>query len=124
MPRILLAPRPSGKASYSIAIAPLPAGHEHGVAALLIADPAGQPPTETTLRTLYGLTRAESRVAVALLRGSTPDEIADAFEVSIATIRTHLQRIFTKTATRRQSELIRLLVAATAAYDRDDEQTP
>ena len=120
-PAVLLAPRPSGRPPYSIVVAPLGPGHESGSVALLITDSATTITTEATVRSLYGLTPAESRVAVALLSGRNLDEIAGAFDVSIATVRTHLQRIFSKTGTRRQSELIRLLTMVTQAYQREEE---
>jgi DNA-binding CsgD family transcriptional regulator len=39
------------------------------------------------------------------------DEIAEALDVGVATVRTHVQRLLAKTGTRRQSELVRLLVS-------------
>ena len=116
---VVLADRPSGKAPYSIVIAPL-AEAADDVVALLITDPIVPSTNETTLRSLYGLTPAESRVAAALASGKTLPEIAALFQVKIATIRTHLQRIFTKTGTRRQSELIRLIASAGRAYEPDE----
>nr|WP_324683339.1 LuxR C-terminal-related transcriptional regulator [Mycobacterium sp. 94-17] len=40
--------------------------------------------------------------------------MAESAAVSITTVRTHIQRIFRKTGTHRQAELVRLLVAVVA----------
>lgn len=63
------------------------------------------------LRRLYGLTAAEARVALALLEAGRLAEVADGLSVSISTVRTLLQRVFVKTDTRRQAQLVRLLMA-------------
>jgi DNA-binding CsgD family transcriptional regulator len=67
------------------------------------------------LRRLYGLTRAEAAVAVALLRGDDMRAVADGLGVTLATARTHLQRVFEKTGTRRQAELVSLLLGGAVA---------
>ena len=61
------------------------------------------------LRSLFGLTPAEARVAVRLQRGETPSEVADALGLSRETIRRQLKAVFAKTNTRRQAELALLL---------------
>ena len=62
---------------------------------------------KNALRFLYDLTPAEIKVCELLLDGSTPTEISGQVGVAVSTIRTHLLRIFEKTGSRRQSELIR-----------------
>ena len=63
------------------------------------------------LRRLYGLTRAEAHVALAVLRGDGLQAAADALGVTLATVKTHLQHVFGKTGTQRQAELVNLLLA-------------
>jgi DNA-binding CsgD family transcriptional regulator/PAS domain-containing protein len=58
----------------------------------------------------YRLTRAERQVLARLVAGDTPKEITAALGVGMATVRTHLQRLFAKTDTRRQAELLTLLL--------------
>ena len=60
----------------------------------------------------YEITPAECRVLMVLVQGMTPTETAAALGISEPTVRTHLQRLFTKTGTRRQAELMRLTVNA------------
>jgi DNA-binding CsgD family transcriptional regulator len=65
---------------------------------------------QEVLQTLYGLTRAERRVAMLLLDGQTPKEIAGMVGVTVATVRSQIGSIFGKTGVKRQSDLIRLLL--------------
>lgn len=61
------------------------------------------------LRQLYGLTPAEARIAVELSLGYDPKRIAERLSLSIHTVRVHVARIFAKTETSRQADLVRLL---------------
>lgn len=61
------------------------------------------------LRTLFGFTPKETELAVALLAGLSVKEHAQRQSVSFDTARTHLQHLFGKTQTTRQSELVALL---------------
>jgi len=58
------------------------------------------------LSRLYGLTRGEAALAAYLLKGKSIDEAAEALFISPHTARTHLKRIFMKTDTHRQTELV------------------
>lgn len=78
-----------------------------------ITDPARScDAPERWLREGYGLTRAEARLAIALSRGQSLEAIAHTTNTGVATLRTHLKRTFDKTGTRRQSDLVRLVVLA------------
>ncbi|HEX6013315.1 MAG TPA: helix-turn-helix transcriptional regulator [Geminicoccaceae bacterium] len=79
---------------------------------MLVADPeAAAPAPGAPLRELYGLTGAEARVAAALLDHERLANVAAALRVSLATVRTLLQRAFEKTDTHRQADLVRLMLA-------------
>lgn len=58
------------------------------------------------LSRLYGLTRGEAALAASLMRGRSIEEAADELFISPHTARTHLKRIFMKTDTHRQTELV------------------
>jgi DNA-binding CsgD family transcriptional regulator len=60
---------------------------------------------------LYGLTPAESKLAVALAAGKSLGEAAEAFNISKYTARAQLRQIFAKTDTHRQAELVKLLLS-------------
>ena len=66
----------------------------------------------TTLAAAFGLTGAEARVLSALLEGLSLSETASRFQISVNTVRWHLKRLFEKTSTKRQSDLIRLASSA------------
>jgi DNA-binding CsgD family transcriptional regulator len=61
---------------------------------------------ESVLTRLYGLTRGEAGMAAHLLRGKSIEEAAGLLFISPHTARTHLKRIFMKTDTHRQTELV------------------
>ena len=61
---------------------------------------------------LYGLTGGELRVALALMRGLTPQQVASVLLISPETVKTHLKRIYQKTDTCRQAELLTLMSRA------------
>jgi DNA-binding CsgD family transcriptional regulator len=116
---VLAISRPSGLRPLSLLIAPLPPRSPStfgGPAAVVfLSDPEEKPePSGDVLQRLFGLTRTEARLAVALLQGKTVEEYADEFSVSLNTARTHLKRIFMKTGAARQSELMRLLLGSAA----------
>jgi DNA-binding CsgD family transcriptional regulator len=65
------------------------------------------------LSRLYGLTRGEATLAVHLVKGKSIEEAAEELFISPHTARTHLKRIFMKTDTHRQTELVvRILTVA------------
>jgi len=70
-----------------------------------------QPDRILLLASEFGLSRAEQRVARMLVEGLSPIEVSDKLEISINTVRSHMKKIFRKTGSRRQSDLIRLLLS-------------
>jgi DNA-binding CsgD family transcriptional regulator len=79
-------------------------------ALVLLADPTHVNATfAERLSVLHDLTPAEAEVAQWLVSGSSPNEIAEISDRSPHTIRTHLKRIFAKTNTSSQGELVGLL---------------
>ncbi len=81
-------------------------------ALVFVTDPNAPAKSRTeVMRQLYGLTPAEARVADHLLNGLEIREAADRLSITIETCRFHLKRIFSKTGTRRQSELVRLMLS-------------
>ena len=93
--------------------APEIAGHRVQVAVFLMR-PGPQTLNAGEVAIQFGLTSAESRLAVLLTEGKTVAEAAKVAGISMATARTHLRNIFAKTATSRQSELALLLLTSLA----------
>jgi DNA-binding CsgD family transcriptional regulator len=76
--------------------------------------PGATESNEERLRRLYGLTRSEARFAELLAAGLGLPSAARRLGVGLNTVRTHLQRIYSKTDTHHQSELVALLLAGPA----------
>ena len=82
------------------------------VAAVFIApSQAGPPVPAAALGALYDLTPAEARILVDIAAGRTPSATALTLGVAEATVRTHLARVFAKTGTSRQADLVRLVAS-------------
>lgn len=67
-------------------------------------------PNLTSFTRYFGLTAAEAAMAVELAKADGVTAAAARLRISRATARTHLIHIFQKTATRRQAELVRLML--------------
>lgn len=85
---------------------------ESPAAFVLLTDPdRGASRPAWMLQNLYGLTAAEIAMAERILKGDTPEQAAVALSVKVSTARFHLRSLFRKTDTRRQSELVRVLLS-------------
>lgn len=58
------------------------------------------------LRSVYGMTAAETDIALELLAGKSPEDIAAGRAASVATVRTQIKSVLTKAGARRQIELV------------------
>lgn len=93
-------------------------GPQRAALTVYVTDPdRRQAPSLEVLRTLYGLTEMEARVAALLVAGSTLEEAATRLSIARGTVRVHLERIFRKTGTHRQPELVRVLLTAPMLLD-------
>jgi DNA-binding CsgD family transcriptional regulator len=82
-----------------------------GAVLLRLIDPADAPlPDPDALRTQFGFTPAESALALDILAGNDLAASARRRGITRNTARVHLRRLFEKTGTRRQAELLRLLL--------------
>lgn len=90
---------------------PAPVLGEHPAVIVCVTDlSAGVALPEDRLKTLFGLTRSEARIALALFEGLGAREVAEAQGVSFHTVRAHVAHIFEKTGVSRQSELVGLMM--------------
>ena len=111
--------RRSGRRPLSVLVAPFRCQGvmKNGavVIGVFVYDPECPPAIDVhTLRDWYSLTPAEARVAVLLAGGHSVKDIVERLGIGTNTARTHLKSIFAKTETRRQGELIRLLLSSPA----------
>jgi DNA-binding CsgD family transcriptional regulator/PAS domain-containing protein len=113
----MVASRPSGLRPLMLRIEPLPLQPEldptgRGAVMVLVSDPERRTGPPTTLLTRYfGLTPAEARVATRIAQGKDVVEVAHELGVEPETTRTQLKRIFVKTRTHRQADLVRLVLS-------------
>lgn len=120
---LLALARRSGARDYVVRVMPLPSGTDlvaggGPAACILISDPAMPPPClDELLSSLFRLTEMESRVAECLAAGDSIQQAAERLGIAPATVRTHLAAIFNKTGTRRQPDLVRLLLTLPSAPD-------
>lgn len=80
------------------------------VVALVVLRPSYEATPSDGIRTRYGLTKSEARLAAALPNGGTLLEVASRLGISYETARTQLRAVFVKTGVNRQSELVALVL--------------
>ena len=116
----MLVTRTEADTPLSILFAPFQGGrpfpHESQTRMILFFSKLGQFSTNAkeVLKKLYGLTEAESRLAVMLLGGLSIEQSAQRLGITLNTARTHLKKLFLKTETNRQGELIRVMLESPA----------
>lgn len=114
----LAVPRDPGLRPLGVVVHPLPVsggslGADRPLVAVHLSDPdTARAPSEGVLGGLFALTPAEARLLRALIRDVRLDDYAAERGVSVTTARTQLARLFRKTGTGRQPELVRLAVTA------------
>lgn len=85
------------------------------MALVFLRDPEHPTLSAQRLCDLFGLTRTEAAIAVDLGGGRALEDIARRHGVGLATVRSHLKRILSKTGTNRQGEVIALIGRSVAA---------
>ncbi len=103
--------RPSGATPYVLRLLST-GGSDTGqpLAALVVRDADAMPKQPCpVVGKVFGLTRAESRLAHQLVRGNNLLSAAGELGITQNTARTHMKRIYAKTGVRRQADLVRLL---------------
>ena len=121
----LALPREPPRRPLTVMITPLthrtrPVGGPVAAHAVFVSDPdRGLETSEQLLARLYQLTPTEARVTTLLAQGLNLEQVSEELGVAVATSRSHLKSIFQKTECRRQSDLVRLLLAGPALLDED-----
>jgi DNA-binding CsgD family transcriptional regulator len=112
----MLISRPSGRRPFIVLVSPLRAGHSwlddrQPTAVVFVSDLERTPelPADRLAR-LYGLTPAEAQLAQHVASGKDLQEIAATSRRTMNTVRTQLKQVFHKTGTRRQAQLVRLVL--------------
>lgn len=109
-------PRPSGKRPYGINISPVSrqysalSGFRPAICIVITDSEQTALLPHQQLSSAFGLTGAEAKLAALLAAGGDLRSAADKLSISYATARTRLAEIFQKTSTRRQAELVHLIL--------------
>jgi DNA-binding CsgD family transcriptional regulator len=91
--------------------------------AVLVQDAATIPlSTAEAFAELYELTKSELRVLLAMRPGRSLRQVAERLTISEPTARTHLQHIYAKTGTSKQSELLYLFMRFTPPIESQESQ--
>jgi DNA-binding CsgD family transcriptional regulator len=115
-----------GGANYVAHVLPLTAGERHrtslsysAVAAIFVHTPNRQSvaPPEIIAKT-FGLTPSELRIFLAVVEVGGAPEVAEALGLSVNTVKSHLQRIFSKTGASRQADLVKLFTGYASPFER------
>jgi DNA-binding CsgD family transcriptional regulator len=115
--RTMLLRRPSARPPWSVTIRrldPRSAPVDAGLVVVLVEDLMRAPgQIEPLLNAVFGLTPREASLAAALARGKDLAEAAATLGITPGTARVYLKSIFAKTHTRRQAELVGLILRLT-----------
>lgn len=107
--QLLVTPLPSWSSPFGL----------HTAAAIFLSQPQMLIGSLTSmLRSLYGMTPAEARLTEGLVNGLTPQEYADARQVSMSTVRTQIKAAAVKVGATRQADLVRLVLTGPAVLGR------
>lgn len=121
----LLIARPSGKRPYAVAVMPLAAksGATKVPRALMFVSDLAHRNNELAprLSQLFGLSKAEARVAAGIAEGRRLTDIAHEFDVRMPTVRTQLRAVLKKVGASRQADLVRIVLALPPMLPNDAE---
>ena len=115
--RCISVPQTSGLASYTLQISELRNSHNFNTGEnaptviIFIAD--GHQPIEIDpelLKNAYGLTPAESHVALSLIDCDTIKNVADQLGIGAATVRFHIKQIYSKLGVNNKASFIKLMM--------------
>jgi DNA-binding CsgD family transcriptional regulator/PAS domain-containing protein len=95
-------------------VLPLARGEDLGMAAVFVRDTMLSPTIPgQAIAELFGLTRSELRVLLEMAEGACVKKASRKLEISETTTKTHLQHIYAKTRTSKQTDLMRLIMSFT-----------
>lgn len=96
------------------------AGQVAAIAMFVCKAQLESPAVPEVIAKLYSLTPSELRVLLALFNAGGVSEISEVLGISEATTKTHLHRLFAKTGTRRQADLVKLVAGFAGPLAKQD----
>lgn len=114
----MTAERRTGQRPLNVLVAPLNEqtavrfGLHRPLAIVMVSDPDRAMPTScNVLEGIYGMTRAEAEVALSLAEGLSVEQISEARERSLNTVKTQLRLAMEKMDVSRQADVVRLVLS-------------
>jgi DNA-binding CsgD family transcriptional regulator len=94
------------------------AGASYAAAAAMFVQKAAldTPSPQEVIGKLYKLTPTELRVLLAIVQVGSPAAAAETLGIAESTVKTHLHRVFTKTGTKRQADLVKLVAGYASPF--------
>lgn len=115
--------RMSDKRDLSVFVTSSRSGDPAHQAMIFVADPEHPlEPSEKVLREMFDLTHAEARLVRALMQESELKDAAEAANITLQTARSYLKRIFEKTGTSSQAQLVKLVLTSPAMLETNSER--
>jgi DNA-binding CsgD family transcriptional regulator len=90
------------------------------MALIIVVDPEARCPNADDLSAYFGLSFAESRLAIRLMSGKTLGAIAAEFGSATATLRSQLRSILKKIRVERQADLLLVLASVPSSPAAED----
>lgn len=118
-PRYLSLPQGGEKHPLALSIQSLLiAENDKPYVVIFVKDPCLDPNlSHDQLMDVFSLTQSEAHLALHLAKGGSLQEYSEQSHLSMNTVRTHLKHIFIKTDTKRQPELVSLILRSVHACE-------
>lgn len=110
----------------SVVPAEEPATEHNDVAAIMYMLDARRDATKQIqpVCAIFGLSPVETRLVCLLVAGKTLQEVAEAMRIKGQTARSYLKQVFLKTETKRQADLVRVMLSSLLPIERTIEPVP
>jgi len=99
-------------------------GRAHRRPEIVVVDEGSEMLQMEFLKNKFDLTPAEARLVVRLITGESLRPCAKALGIKYETVRTYLKSVFQKTKTRRQAELVLVVIRAMNAANLGEVDAP
>jgi DNA-binding CsgD family transcriptional regulator len=99
-------------------------GRAHRRPEIVVVDEGSEMLQMEFLKNKFDLTPAEARLVVRLITGESLRPCANALGIKYETVRTYLKSVFQKTKTRRQAELVLVVIRAMNAANLEELDAP
>lgn len=89
-----------------------------GIAMFIFESKGNNDSSSADVARIFGLTKAEARLTLAIVNGMTATEYSEQYGVSINTTYSQIKEVLAKTGTRRQAELVKLVLEHSPGFEK------